>query len=148
MIGGRGPGREQLRGTEETPVSRGSCTQLLRDGPHISEVRAGRMPGSMGGFAHTPLAVFSWTALSLILAGMTGNTKYFTRISDWPRQPAASTTSRYLGSQFFNLKDILNESGPVPPTPRREDQPPGFQLSPQCGRAGRMVSAQPSVPFS
>lgn len=97
------------------------------------------MPGSMSGFAHTLLTVLFWTDLSLIPAGMTGNTKYFPRISDWPREPAASTTSRYLGSQFLNLKDFLNESGPVPPSPRREDQPPGLQVSAQCGRAGRMV---------
>lgn len=88
----------------------------------MSEVRAGQMPGPMGGFAHTLLTVLFWTDLSLISAGMTGNTKYFARISDWPREPAASTTSRYLRSQFLNLKDILNESGPVPPSPRREDQ--------------------------
>lgn len=106
------------------------------------------MPGSVGWFAHTLLANTFWTNLSLMPAGMTGNTKYFNRISDWPREPAASTTSRYLGSQFLNLKDILSESAPVASQPRGKPnlQAPRSLCSEWYG--GQNGPAHNSSPFS
>lgn len=104
------------------------------------------MLGSIGVFAHTLLAVLFWTDSNLIPAGMTGNTEYFSRIRvSGLREPAASTTSRHLGSQFLNLKDILSESAPVASQP--QGGTPGSQGSAQSGREGRMVLAPEAAHF-
>lgn len=49
--------------------------------------------------AHILLAVLLGLDLSLIPAGMTGNTKYFTRINACLWEPTASTTTRYHGPE-------------------------------------------------
>lgn len=66
------------------------------------------MPCFFGEFAHILLALlFLGLNLSLIPAGMTGNTKYFTRINAWLEEPTASTTTRYHGPRrIVNPKEI------------------------------------------
>lgn len=61
--------------------------------------------------------------LSLIPAGMTGNTKYFARISAWLDEPAASATTRYHGPwRIANPEEISVTQPPVASQPQ-EGQP-------------------------
>lgn len=79
---------------------------------------------------------FSWLCflgldLSLIPAGMTGNTKYFTRISAWLEGPTASATTRYRGPQrSVNPKEVSVTQ------PRVASQPQEGQPNAQTPRLG------------
>lgn len=104
---------------------------------------------------------FSWLCflgldVSLIPAGMTGNTKYFTRISAWLEEPTASTTSRYQGPQrSVNPEEISVTQPRWLLSPRRANpmyRHPGWAAAePGKGRGrqdGWLSSEWPSSPRS
>lgn len=91
------------------------------------------------------LAVLFGFDLSLIPAGMTGNTKYFAGINDWLQEPSASTTTRYHGPQrILNPKEISVTQLLVASQPDLWTPQP--LLSRGAGRAGWLSSEQLSSP--
>lgn len=102
---------------------------------------------------------FSWLCflgldLNLIPAGMTGNTKYFTRISAWLEERTATTATRYHGPQrSVNPEEISVTQPRWLLSPRRANpiyrRPDWGSAEPGKGRGRQdrlLSSEQPSSP--
>lgn len=92
--------------------------------------------------AHILLAVLFGLDLSLIPAGMTGNTKCCTQVHAWLHKPTASTTTRYRGPRrMLNPKEITLTQPLVASQPQ-EGQPSAQQPSLCLAGAGERAEQQ------